>query len=89
MDKIEKFRELLFVSRKKKRRIKPTFLMSGLSMIGEAREFEKKICFDDIVFQAEFQSTSHRLTRIKNECCLLPTNENELQIRHLNKYNYE
>ena len=67
MDKIKKFRELLFVSRKRKRRIKPTFLMSGLSMIGEAREFEKKICFDDIVFQAEFQSTSHRLTRIKSK----------------------
>ena len=40
--------------------------MFGLSMIGEAREFEKKICFDDIVFQAEFQSTSHRLTIIKS-----------------------
>ena len=50
----------------KNRGIKPTFLMFGLSMIGEAREFEKKMCFGDILFQAEFQSTSHRRTRIKS-----------------------
>ena len=61
-----KIGELYFESTKKEGRIKPTFLIFGLSMIGEAREFEKKICFDDIVFQAEFQSTSHRLTRIKS-----------------------
>ena len=42
MDIANTIRELLFVSIKKKRIIKPTFLMSGLSMIGEAREFEKR-----------------------------------------------
>ena len=49
-----KIGELYFKSTKKEGRIKPTFLIFGLSMIGEAREFKKRYTSMILCFKPSF-----------------------------------
>ena len=49
-----KIGELYFESTKKEGRIEPTFLIFGLSMIGEAREFKKRYISMILCFKPSF-----------------------------------